>query len=94
MGDVLQSLEMLGPEGVQAEIRNLEFQYTLKGETLENVSSTPYIGVFLSENLEWETHINKITSEANSTLGFLRRNLKACPPKLKETAYFSMVRSS
>ena len=38
--------------------------------------------------------LNKITSKANSTLGFLRRNLKACPPKLKETAYFSLVRSS
>ena len=44
--------------------------------------------------LEWEAHINKITSKANSTLGFLRRNLKACPPKLRETAYFSLVRSS
>ena len=39
-------------------------------------------------------HINRITSKANSTLGFLRRNLKACPPKLRETAYFSLVRSS
>ena len=27
-------------------------------------------------------------------LGFLRRNLKACLPKLRETAYFSLVRSS
>ena len=44
--------------------------------------------------LEWEAHINKITSKANSTLGFLRRNLKASPPKLRETAYFSLVRSS
>ena len=32
--------------------------------------------------------------KADSTLGFLRRNLKACPPKLRETAYFSLVRSS
>ena len=91
MGDVFQPLEMLGPEGVQAEIKNLEFEYTLKGETLANVSSTPYLGVCLSETLEWEAHINKITSKANSTLGFLRRNLKACPPKLRETAYFSLV---
>ena len=52
------------------------------------------LGVCLSETLEWEAHINKITSKANSTLGFLRRNLKACPPKLRETAYFSLVRSS
>ena len=49
MGDVLQPLEILGPDGVQAEIKNLEFQYTLKSETLENVSSTPYLGVCLSE---------------------------------------------
>ena len=94
MGDVFQPLEMLGPEGVQAEIKKLEFEYTLKGETLMNVSSTPYLGVCLSETLEWEAHINRITSKANSTLGFLRRNLKACPPKLRETAYFSLVRSS
>ena len=38
-------------------------------------------------------HIFKIASKANSTLGFLRRNLKGCPSKLKEIAYFSMVRS-
>ena len=44
--------------------------------------------------MEWEAHINKITSKANSTLGFFRRNLKACPPKLRETAYFSLVRSA
>ena len=43
------------------------------------------LGVCLSETLEWEAHINKITSKA--------RNLKACPPKLSETAYFSLVRS-
>ena len=38
-------------------------------------------------------HISKIASKANSTLGFLKRNLKGCPSKLKEIAYFSMVRS-
>ena len=27
-------------------------------------------------------------------MGFLRRNLEACPPKLRETAYISLVRSS
>ena len=43
MGDVFQPLEMLGPEGVQAGIKNLEFEYTLKGETLVNVSSAPYL---------------------------------------------------
>ena len=58
-----------------------------------NSSAAPALHC-LSETLEWEAHINRITSKANSTLGFLRRNLKACPPKLRETAYFSLVRSS
>ena len=40
---------------------------------------------------EWENHINRITAKASSTLGFLRRNLKKCPPKLEETAYISMA---
>ena len=31
---------------------------------------------------------------ANSTLGFLRRNLRRCPVKLKETAYITLVRST
>ena len=63
----------------------------LKGVKLEKVSSTPYLGVSISENLEWGDHISKIASKANSTLGFLRRNLKGCPSKLKDIAYFSMV---
>ena len=73
-----------------------------EGETLMNVSSTPYLGVCLSETLEWEAHINRITSKANSTLvsasglpsASEEPELKACPPKLRETAYFSLVRSS
>ena len=92
MGDVLQPLEMLGPDGVQAKIKKPGIP--VQGETFENVSSIPYLGVCLSKTLEWKAHINKITSKANSTLGFLLRNLKACPPKLRETAYFSLVRSS
>ena len=32
------------------KLKNLEFQYTLKGETLEKFSSTPYLGVCLREN--------------------------------------------
>ena len=59
--------------------------YTLKGETLEKVSPTPYLGVCSSETLEWEAHINKITSKENPTMSFLRRKLKAFPLKLRET---------
>ena len=35
---------------------------------------------------------NIVYIKANSTLGFLRRNLRRCPAKLKESAYISLVR--
>ena len=34
-----------------------------------------------------------MTNKANSKLSFLRSNLKGCPNKLKQTAYFSLIRS-
>ena len=34
-----------------------------------------------------------MTNKANSKLSFLRRKLKGCPEKLKQTAYFSLIRS-
>ena len=67
--------------------------YQLKGVTLGKVPNSPYVGVSISESLEWGDHITKIASKANSTLGFLRKNLKGCSSKLKKIAYFAKVRS-
>ena len=50
-----------------------------------------YLGVTLSNDLEWSKHIATMTNKANSKLSFLRRNLKGCPEKLKQTAYFSLI---
>ena len=38
-------------------------------------------------------HIATMTNKANSKLSFLRRNQKGCPEKLKQIAYFSLIRS-
>ena len=60
---------------------------------LEEVKDAKYLGVTVSDDLEWTKHINAIFTKANSKLSFLRRNLKGCPEKLRETAYFALVRS-
>ena len=36
-------------------------------------------------------HVSNICTKANRTLGFLRRNLYACPQELKEAAYKGLV---
>jgi hypothetical protein len=69
----------------------LTTHYILNNHILEHVQENPYLGVIISENLKWSTYINKICNKANSTLGFIRRNLKHCNRKFKETAYISLV---
>ena len=52
--------------------------YQLDGHILQQVPDNPYLGVTLSDDMKWNSHINKISKKANSTLGFLKRNLKHC----------------
>ena len=68
--------------------------YSLCGQILGEVDTAKYLGIHLSSELSWSPHVNSVLSRANSTLGFLRRNLRQCPIQLKETAYISLVRSS
>ena len=69
------------------------FNYSLTGQVLEEVMDAKYLGVTLSNDLEWSKHIATLTNKANSKLSFLRPNLKGCSNKLKQTAYFSLIRS-
>ena len=69
-----------------------EYDYVLHGHTLSTVSSTKYLGVTLHSKLDWDEHVNAICSKANSTLGFLRRNLRISSARMKEKAYKSFVR--
>ena len=60
--------------------------YTLHGKTLATADSAKYLGVTIASDLRWNKHIDTITSKANRTLGFLKRNLKINSTALKSTA--------
>ena len=55
------------------------FNYSLTGKVLEEVMDAKYLGVTLSNDLEWSKHIANMTNKANSKLSFLHRNPKGCP---------------
>ena len=61
----------------------------LDGEILQQVDSNPYLGLTISEDLQWKPHITNITKKANLSLGFLRRNLKYCFEDSKRLAYIA-----
>ena len=66
-------------------------QYNIFGETLDRVDQHDYLGVTISHDLRWDDHCNKITQEANCTLGLLRRTLSPCSQDVKEKAYQTLA---
>ena len=66
--------------------------YFLFNQTLEAVQQHPYLGVLLSSDLRWNSHVYKIAKKANSSLAFVKSNLFACSEETKCTAYVSLVR--
>lgn len=67
--------------------------YKLGDIELDHVSSYRYLGVTITYNITWNTHINMISNSANRTLGYLRRNFNKAPPALKMLLYKTLVRS-
>jgi len=70
----------------------IKHQYLLHGQILESASNAKYLGLDLSSDLSFNTHINRITSQANRSLGFIKRNITTKNKKVRELAYKSLVR--
>ena len=64
-------------------IKKINASYSLEGTVLENVEKIKYLGVTITNDLKWNTHVSNICTKANRTLGFLRPNLAACPLDVK-----------
>ena len=59
---------------------------------IESEIRLKYLGVTITKDLKWNTHISNVCTKANRTLGFLRRNLFSCPQDVREAAYKGLVR--
>ena len=66
--------------------------YCLHGQILETVTCAKYLGVDISSDLSWRSHIDRITGKATKTLNFVRRNIKTKHPGVREMAYNTLVR--
>ena len=63
----------------------------MHNQELESVDAAKHLGVNISKDLSWNTHINN-TSTANKTLGFVKRNVVTKNKDIKTRAYNSLVR--
>ena len=66
--------------------------YELCNQFLTTVKSAKYLGVIVSDDLQWEEHIQAVTNKANSMLHLIARNLRRCPRVSKVLAYTTLVR--
>jgi hypothetical protein len=68
----------------------LSLQLRICGAPIEKVSSFKYLGVWLSENLKWNAHIQQITKKARRQAGVIFRRFYN--PQCLQQLYLSFVR--
>ena len=75
--------------GWHARLSKIDSIVILANNTpLEQVSSFPYLGLVINQNLTWCDHIDHIRSKISKRLGLLRR-IKSCLPFEARIAFFN-----
>ena len=64
--------------------KHIQFDYTQHQQRLEQIQSAKYLGITISDDLDWGQHISEISAKATTTLGFFRRNLAFHPGTLRK----------
>ena len=72
--------------------KTIQNTYRIHDTKLEEVTKSKYIGITINNKLMWKDHITNICNKANSTLGFIRRNLYTANKEIKLKCYNSFVR--
>ena len=70
----------------------LTHDYILHNQILKEKDAVKYLGVTVHHKLSWNEHICSMVEEANSSIGFLRRNLQIHQKHIKVNAYKTLVR--
>ena len=60
----------------------IQASYKLEGTVLKNVESIKYLGVTITKNLKWNTHISNVCTKVNRTLGFFLDEIYFLAPKM------------
>ena len=88
MADDFQPSEMLCSKDYKKKMKTVDFDYNINGQTLETVTSNPYLGAERGTNKQ----VQKVVAKGNKALGFIRRNVGSCPEEVKKQAYLALVR--
>lgn len=77
---------------ITRKINKLSFTYSLASKPLTEVNEYKYLGVTITSNLSWNSHISHLCDSAFKKLCYLRHKLKHAPSETRLIAYTSLVR--
>ena len=72
----------------------LIFPYKLHNIELKSAETTKYLGITIRNDLNWKSHIVKVSSKASNTLKSLKRNVHTNNHEIKETLMFVLSLST
>ena len=65
--------------------------YDIRGQHQQTVKQAKYLGPTISSDLSWNQHVDNTVKKATNSLNFLGRNIRDCPPQVKEQCYKTLV---
>ena len=71
---------------------SIHYDYFLGGDPLKQCKSIKYLGVYLTNNLKWDMHIEYTTHKAIKALRLIKYTLHDAPQKIKLLAYNTLCK--
>ena len=68
-----------------------KFKICIDGNTIERVTFTKFLGVYIDEDLNWKYHTAQISKKIAKSLGILNRVKYILPRKILVTLYLTMI---
>ena len=65
--------------------------FLINGSPIERVSYTKFLGVFISENLNWCDHVSVLISKVSKNLGVARRIARVMPDHVLYLLYLTLI---
>ena len=66
-------------------------QFCIGDSQVKNVNQTKYLGVIIDRSLNWEEHINTLSTKVSQAIGFLKYARKFSPQNTLSKMYWGIV---
>ena len=74
-------------------LMNAKLNISIDGETISQVSTMKYLGIYIDSKLNWNNHINKLCRIISPKIGLLRRLRQIVPIACLTKYYMATVQS-